>query len=345
MATVSITVNAGSPTTTDDAYSTPYLTTLTITAPGVLGNDSSNGGGAMTAELLSSTSNGTLSLSPSGGVSYTPNFGFAGTDSFTYRAQTGIGPGNVGTVTITVNAPTTVQAPYNLRVDSVVGNTVTLRWDALPIGPQASTFILEGGLAPGEVLASIPTGHGAPIYTFVAPTGSFHIRMHGQLGADKSPASNEVPLHVSVPVAPSAPTNLLGRSNGSSLDLTWKNTFGGGAASGLMLDVTGSLATSLPLGRERALQLHAGAGWHLHVPRCGRPTRAGRARRRVRWTLSFPAACTGVPEAPAQLRWRTGWASTGFVVWDPPAAGAAPTGYVLNVTARSSGASPRRAGC
>ena len=60
----------------------------------------------------------------------------------------------------------------------------------LPIGPQAANFVLRGGLAPGQVLASIPTGGPSPIFTFVAPTGSFFIRLHGQLGSDESPASN-----------------------------------------------------------------------------------------------------------------------------------------------------------
>ncbi|MCC7035347.1 MAG: cadherin-like domain-containing protein, partial [Acidobacteria bacterium] len=335
VATVTITVGGGSPTTAADAYSTPYLTTLTLTAPGVLGNDNSNGGGAMTAELLSSTSNGTLSLSANGGVSYTPNFGFAGTDSFTYRAVNVAGPGNAATVTITVNAPTTVQAPYNLRVDSVAGNTVTLRWDALPIGPQASTFILEGGLNPGEVLASIPSGHAAPIFTVVAPTGSFYVRMHGQLGSDKSPASNEVRLHVNVPVAPSAPANLLGTVNGSTVDLEWKNTFGGGAPTGLVLDVTGSLATSLPLtpGERFTFTPVPGGSYTFRL----RATNAGGASAPSDPVgLSFPAACTGVPAAPANvLAYRLG--STGYVVWDPPASGPAPTGYVLHVTGAFSG--------
>jgi hypothetical protein len=106
-----------------------------------------------------------------------------------------------------VAPPTNVQAPYNLRVDSVVGTLVTLRWDALPIGPQASTFVLEGGITPGQVLASIPTGSPSPVYTFVAPVGSWSIRMHGQLASDKSEASNEVALHVGMPVTPSAPEN------------------------------------------------------------------------------------------------------------------------------------------
>jgi hypothetical protein len=214
----------------------------------VLANDNSNGGGAMTALLVSNVSNGTLTLGASGSVNYTPNFGFVGTDSFTYRAVNAAGNGNVATATITVAPPTNVQAPYNLRVDSVVGTTVTLRFDALPIGPQAAFFVLEGGIAPGQVLASIPTGSRYPIFTFVAPTGSFFIRMHGQLGSDKSPASNEVPLHVNVPVTPSAPARLTGLANGGALELTWKNTFGGGPPTGTVLDVTGSFVGSLPMG-------------------------------------------------------------------------------------------------
>ena len=37
------------PTTVDDAHSTPLNTPLNVAAPGVLANDNSNGGGAMTA--------------------------------------------------------------------------------------------------------------------------------------------------------------------------------------------------------------------------------------------------------------------------------------------------------
>lgn len=318
------------PTAVNDSLTTTYPSGLLLPAPGVLGNDSSNGGGVMTAVLVSNPANGTLTLGASGSVSYTPNFGFVGTDSFTYRAQSSSGAGNVATVTITVAPPTTVQAPYNLRVDSVVGTTVTLRWDALPIGPQASTFVLEGGFAPGEVVASIPTGSAAPIFTFTAPNGSFSIRMHGQLGADKSAASNEVPLHVGVPVTPSAPATLLGLVNASTLDLTWKNTFGGGPATALILDVTGSAALSLPMGvTERFSFTPVPGGTYTFRVRQANAGGVGPASDPV--TLSFPSGCTGAPQAPTNfLGYRIG--ATGFVVWDPPASGAAPTGYVLDVS-------------
>ena len=41
-----------SPTTVPDSYTTAVNTALNVAAPGVLGNDISNGGGAMTAELV-----------------------------------------------------------------------------------------------------------------------------------------------------------------------------------------------------------------------------------------------------------------------------------------------------
>ena len=74
------------PTTVDDAHSTPLNTPLHVAAPGVLANDNSNGGGAMTASLVSNVSSGVLTLAANGGFAYTPNAGFAGTDTFTYRA-------------------------------------------------------------------------------------------------------------------------------------------------------------------------------------------------------------------------------------------------------------------
>ena len=145
------------PTAVNDAFATAFYTALTITGPGVLANDNTNGGGAMTAALVAGPAHGTLALGADGGFIYTPTWPFVGADAFTYQAVNAAGPGNVATVTLSVAAPTTVQPPFNFRVDAVSGSTVTLRWDTLTVGPQASVFFLEGGLAPGEVLASIPT--------------------------------------------------------------------------------------------------------------------------------------------------------------------------------------------
>jgi hypothetical protein len=131
---------------------------------------------------------------------------------------------------------------------SIAGNQVTLRWTVVPIGVTPTAFEFQGGVQPGETLATLAPGSLVPTFTFAAPSGSLYVRMHALSGAVRSAASNEVRIHVNVPVAPSAPANLLGLVNGSSLTLAWTNTYSGGAPASLVLDVTGSLATSIPLG-------------------------------------------------------------------------------------------------
>lgn len=87
-ATVTITVAApNAPTASNNVYTTPFNTTLTVPASGVLANDNANGGGAMTAVQPSAASSGTAVLNGNGSFTYTPAGGFTGTASFTYRAS------------------------------------------------------------------------------------------------------------------------------------------------------------------------------------------------------------------------------------------------------------------
>lgn len=53
----------------------------------VLSNDSESGSNSLTASLLSGPSSGYVSLNADGSFSYTPYYGFYGTDSFTYQAE------------------------------------------------------------------------------------------------------------------------------------------------------------------------------------------------------------------------------------------------------------------
>ncbi len=327
------------PTSVNDLYNPLFNTPLTVPAPGVLANDNSNGGGAMTAVLVSGPSSGTLSFNPNGSFTYTPNGGFVGADGFVYRAENGNGPGNNAFVSVVTQGPTTIQAPYNLRVDNVSGTTVTLRWDQPSIGPAATAFVLEGGVSPGQVLASIPTGHLGNTFTFAAPVGSFLIRMHAMQGASKSPASNEVALHVGVPVVPSTPANLRGTALGGNLSLAWKNTFLGGAPTGLVLDVTGALTTSIPIGVSEGFSF-AGVPGGTYTLRLRALNAGGSSAASNPVSLTFPAAsCTGVPQAPQNVHaYRIG--NQLFVIWDPPAGGPAQTGYTLNVSGAFVGSFP-----
>ncbi len=114
--------------------------------------------------------------------------------------------------------PTTlVSGTYSWSID---GREVTLRWVPPQVGPAPAAYLLSGGVQPGEVLASIPTGSAAPAFRFTAPAGSFHVRIRSLGGGLISAPSNELPIHVMAPVPPSAPAGLTAVANGSSLGLS-----------------------------------------------------------------------------------------------------------------------------
>ena len=122
-----------------------------------------------------------------------------------------------------IGGPPTAQPPTGLCAAPVTGDLVTLRRNA----PPNST---------------------APIFTFSAPTGSFFVRMHTVPGVKQAGPSNEIPIHVNVPVTPSAfrPTSWASgtaRASGSrgATPPEAENP------SAMLLDVTGSFTGTLPL--------------------------------------------------------------------------------------------------
>jgi hypothetical protein len=161
VATVSISVTAHNdyPWVLGNTYSTPQNTPVTISAPGVLANDGDADGDTLTAVLVTGPNQGTLTLNPSGGFTYTPIAGFVGTDSFTYRASDSQVTSNVATVTLTVvganapvanpntyqtlkNTPLAVAAPGLLSNDTDAdGETLAA---ALVVGPAHGTLVLSG---------------------------------------------------------------------------------------------------------------------------------------------------------------------------------------------------------
>lgn len=330
-------ISENPPTSVDDTYTTFQEHPLVVPPRGVLTNDRSNAGGPMTAALVSGPTHGVVGLDADGGFTYTPAAGFLGLDSFTYRAVNVNGPSaNIATVVITVEAPPGPQPPFGLVVDSVVGQLVTVRFTAPVLGPDPTGFVVKGGVLPGQVLAALPTGNTAPIFTFMAPTGSFFIRVHTLTNAGESEASNEVLLHVGVPVPPSAPATLTGLVNGSSVALAWKNTFAGGPPSNIILDVTGSVTTSLSLGLVENFTVPAVPGG-TYTLRVRAANAGGSSAPSNAVTLTFPQACLGAPEIPENfLGYRVG--NTLVVIWDPPESGPAPTQYVIHVTGAFVGA-------
>ena len=103
--------------------------------------------------------------------------------------------------------PTTVQSPTGLTAAYISGNQLTLRWTPPSIGPAPTGYLLEGGVSPGAPIATLPTGSPAAQFTFMAPSGSFFIRLRAMSGGQLSLPSNEIRVYVNVPQRPSPPTN------------------------------------------------------------------------------------------------------------------------------------------
>jgi arylsulfatase A-like enzyme len=164
------------PVAADDAYGMLEEGVLTVSAPGVLDNDSDADSDPLTAIEVTSPGNGLLALSSDGSFTYTPDTDFAGVDSFTYSAHDGTSAGVAATVSITVtntpDAPEATADSYvmvsgaslNVSAPGVLGN------DSDPDG-DAITAIKVSDPAHGSVVL---TSSGAFVYTPNA----------GYLGAD-----------------------------------------------------------------------------------------------------------------------------------------------------------------
>jgi VCBS repeat-containing protein len=104
--TVTLTINPinDPPVALDDAFTTPGAgAALTVPAPGVLLNDGDvDGPAGITAQNPSDPAHGSVTLSPFGDFTYTPDPGATGSDQFTYQVTDGASV-STATVTITIN--------------------------------------------------------------------------------------------------------------------------------------------------------------------------------------------------------------------------------------------------
>jgi len=246
--------------------------------------------------------------------------------------RTAAGSAPTSTAVTAVSDASVPEAPSGLRLLTRRGQSVTLGWTAPANGPAVIGYIIEGGLAPSEVLGSVPTAGTATVFTFDAPVGAFFVRVHAVGENGKSGASNEIPLVVSgatVPAPPSAPASLLGLAQGTTLALSWTPTLDGGDAVRQWLQVTGSLSGTLPVPAGETFRVD-GVPPGTYSFRLIAENDAGPSAPSNEVTLSFPATCSAAPNPPTAFRaWQVG--AMVSIAWDPPQSGPAVERYTVHV--------------
>ena len=150
-ATVSIQVQPlnDPPGAVADAYSAVAGNLLTVSAPGVLGNDSDVDSGSLQAQLVTPPAHGSLTLNSNGSFSYAPSAGYAGPDSFSYVAFDGQANSGAVVVAFTVTLPVDVTPPTVAITAPVAGaivsGTVTVTAAASDnVGVAGVQFLLDG---------------------------------------------------------------------------------------------------------------------------------------------------------------------------------------------------------
>lgn len=228
-----------------------------------------------------------------------------------------------------VTGASTVQPPTGLAVSSLSGNTVSISWRAPLIGPPATGYVLEGGVRPGEVLATIPINSTSPAFTFQAPPGAFYVRLRTVAGGAVSRPSSEIRLYVGATSGPTAPRSLTAYGRGSSVVLQWRNTFAGGEPTGVAIDVAqnGARVTSIPMPVTDRWSFGAvPAGTFAFTVRATNSSGTSGSSNSV--TLTFPLSSCSNPSTPQAFS----VAASGRRVsayWLAPPSGTTPTHYTV----------------
>lgn len=167
------------PVAKPDAYETNEDAQLNVRTGGVLFNDLDVDGDPLTAQLVSTTSHGTLALNTDGSFVYTPTRLFYGSDSFTYKAFDGQAVSSIATVTLSVthvnHAPTAANQSLDLNED---GN-ITFDLSASDVDGDPLSYTLATQPAHGTLsgtsphLTYTPSAHfyGSDSLTFTASDG------------------------------------------------------------------------------------------------------------------------------------------------------------------------------
>jgi len=173
--TITVTPVPHAPVAGNDAYTTPQDTQLVEPAPGVLANDGDQDGDLISIETapIVAPANGSVVIAVDGSFTYTPNAGYTGDDSFTYRIDDGTGRSADGVVTITVTSAPVLPSTLYFQPNGPTADLWNMTLLLAPAAPQLADF--DGDGHPGLTLKdsdgkeTIAEGQKYQTWTYPAP--------------------------------------------------------------------------------------------------------------------------------------------------------------------------------
>ena len=136
-----------SPLAFADSFNATKDIPLSISAPGLLANDTGTPSPTAVPIAGGSTSQGgSITLQSDGSFSYTPASGFTGTDTFTYTVTNGLSPDDTATVTINVDQGPTVTStsPAPGAINIATNSNITINFSE-PVNATTGSFSIECG--------------------------------------------------------------------------------------------------------------------------------------------------------------------------------------------------------
>ena len=195
------------PAVANDSYSVVAGSSLVVSAPGVLANDTDPDGDALSAALVASPAHGTLSLASNGSFTYTPAAAFAGQDTFTYSAGDGQLNGNAATVTINVTpsnrSPVAGADAYSTNEDSALAVAApgVLANDSDPDGDALSAALVASPAHGTLSLASNGSFTYTPAAAFAGQDTFTYSASDGQLNGNTATVTINVTPSNRSPIA------------------------------------------------------------------------------------------------------------------------------------------------
>ena len=179
-ATVNVTINAvnDNPVANNDSATTDEAVAVTVN---VVNNDTDIDGDSLSVSAVTQGTNGSVANNNNGTVTYTPDTGFFGTDSFTYTVSDGVAT-STATVSVTVSEvndpPTAVNDSATVDEDGSVAITV-LANDSDPDGDTLTVTTFTQGTNGGvtnssNVLTYTPDANfnGSDSFTYTISDGN-----------------------------------------------------------------------------------------------------------------------------------------------------------------------------